>query len=60
MFSIQNLNRSSDEYYVIAEIGNNHGGSLDVCKEMFVEAKPRDTKEKMRLKDAIHLITNLS
>ena len=34
--------------------------SVCVDEEMFVEAKPRDTKEKMRLKDAIHLITKLS
>ena len=34
--------------------------SVCVDEEMFVEAKPRDTKQKMRLKDAIHLIINFS
>jgi N-acetylneuraminate synthase/sialic acid synthase len=29
----------SSECYVIAEIGHNHGGSIDTCKEMFDEAK---------------------
>ena len=32
------INDDSD-CYVIAEIGNNHQGSVDVCKEMFVAAK---------------------
>ena len=25
--------------YVIAEIGHNHQGSIDLCKKMFLEAK---------------------
>ena len=29
----------TSECYVIAEIGNNHGGSVDVCKEMIMTAK---------------------
>ena len=32
------INDESD-CYVIAEIGNNHQGSLEVCKEMFIAAK---------------------
>ncbi len=32
------INEESD-CYVIAEIGNNHQGNVDVCKEMFVAAK---------------------
>jgi sialic acid synthase len=33
------LINDESECYVIAEIGNNHQGNVDVCKEMFVAAK---------------------
>ncbi len=29
---------AKSECYVIAEIGNNHGGSVEVCKEMITSA----------------------
>lgn len=29
----------NSEPYIVAEIGNNHGGSLETCKAMFLEAK---------------------
>ncbi len=32
------INEASD-CYVIAEIGHNHQGSIDTCKELFDEAK---------------------
>ncbi|WP_136810727.1 N-acetylneuraminate synthase family protein [Desulfosediminicola flagellatus] len=35
----EHLINDDSDCYVIAEIGNNHQGSVDVCKEMFVAAK---------------------
>jgi sialic acid synthase len=34
-----NKNRTKDTPYVIAEIGNNHQGRLETCKNMFLAAK---------------------
>ena len=33
------FNNQSNETYLIAEIGNNHNGSIDLAKEMILSAK---------------------
>lgn len=52
------INDDSD-CYVIAEIGNNHQGSLEVCKEMFLAAKTAGADAvKLQKRDNKTLFTN--
>ncbi len=53
-----NLINDDSDCYVIAEIGNNHQGSLEVCKEMFLAAKDAGVNAvKLQKRDNKSLLT---
>ena len=55
---LRSLDRSCKDFYVIAEIGNNHRGSLALCQEYILEAKLAGANAvKLQMRDNKSLFT---
>ena len=53
---ISNFSLGGKNIFVIAEIGNNHNGSVELALEM-VDAKPRSWSELRQISDAKHVLS---